>query len=45
MTFSSASRYFFTTGVRSAITNSALEQARRSLETVNVHRFGDMKRQ
>jgi hypothetical protein len=45
ITVSSASRYFLTTGVRSAITNNAEEQARRSLETVKVQRAGERKRQ
>jgi len=34
-----------TTGVRSAITNRAAEQARRSFETVKVQRVGERKRQ
>ncbi len=40
MTVSRASRYFFTPGVRSAMTKRAEEQARRSLETVNAQREG-----
>ena len=40
ITASRASRYFLTTGVRSAITKRVDEQARRSLETVKVHREG-----
>jgi hypothetical protein len=45
ITFSRASRYFFTTGVRSAITNRAEEQARRSLDTLMFQRVGARKRQ
>lgn len=45
ITVSSASRYFFTTSVLSAMTKSAEEQARRSFETVMVHRVGERKRQ
>jgi hypothetical protein len=40
ITASRASRYFLTTGVRSAITKRVDEQARRSLETVKVHSEG-----
>jgi hypothetical protein len=40
ITASRASRYIFTTGVCSAITKKADEHARRSLETVKVHREG-----
>ena len=38
-------RYFFTTGVRSAITKRAEEQVRRSLETASVHKEGEVKGQ
>lgn len=45
ITVSRASRYFLMTGVRSAITNRAEEQARRSFATVKVQSVGDKKRQ
>jgi hypothetical protein len=44
MTDSRASRYFFTDGARSAMTKRAVEQARRSLETVKFQRVELRKR-